>query len=119
PDSFPYTLSDGQGGSASATVNVTVLAIPLHTQAEVNDAVRRGVLYLDSTQNADGSFGLSYLPAETALAIVAYSVLGRGDINSLDPTLQDHLRRAVSWLLSQQDPTSGSWLGFQTYYTGL
>src|SRR5439155_17075329 len=46
PDSFTYTISDGQGGTASATVNVTVLAIPLHTQAEVNEAVRRGVLYL-------------------------------------------------------------------------
>jgi len=119
PDSFTYTISDGHGGIAIATVNVTLLSIPLHTQAEVNEAVIRGVQYLDPQQRPDGSFGFSYPVAETALAIVAYGVLDRGDINNLDPTLQDHLRKAVSWLLSQQDQGTGAWPGYATYYTGL
>jgi PKD repeat protein len=127
-----FTGWSGEGCSGTGICHVTmgvprtVIATygvrpvsPSRSQAEVNAAVVRGVHYIDAQQNADGSFGLSFPPAETATAILAYGVLDRGDITNLDPDEQSHLRLAISWLLTQQDQTTGSWKGLETYFTGL
>src|SRR5436190_18782104 len=92
---------------------LAALALPTmagaYTPTDVNTAVANGVAYVDSQQNPDGSFGSSYLIAETGFAIAAYGTLDGGDYTKLSATYQAHLKSAVSWLLSQQDQTSGAW----------
>ncbi|MDP9258205.1 MAG: hypothetical protein M3Q31_16880, partial [Actinomycetota bacterium] len=89
------------------------------TQADVNAAVAKGVAHIDSNQNADGSFGSSYPPAETAFAVIAYGVLDKGDFNNLTPAMQTHLQSAVTYLLSLQNIDGSFGIGFETYTTGL
>ena len=95
------------------------------TQADVDDSVQRGVAYIDSKQNADGSFGTSVVPvAETGMALVAYSVLAHGDFNNLatyNVLYPAHVKKAISWLLSKQNAVDGSWDDgcCQTYDTGI
>jgi hypothetical protein len=88
---------------------------------DVNAAVAKGVAYLDSQQNADGSFGFSLPPAETAFAIIAYGVLDKGDFHNLPAAMQTHLQDAVAYLLTQQadDGSFGCPYGVCTYTTGL
>jgi List-Bact-rpt repeat protein/prenyltransferase/squalene oxidase-like repeat protein len=88
-------------------------------QADVNAAVAKGVAFIESQQNADGSFGLSDPPAETAFAIISYGVLDRGDFNNLTPAMQTHLRNAVTYLLSQQAADGSFGCSYCTYTTGL
>jgi uncharacterized repeat protein (TIGR01451 family) len=120
-DFFSFKANDGQNDSNVATVSLSVRDInaPVYTPADVNTGVANGVAYIDGLQNADGSFGFSYPVAETGFAIAAYGVLDKGNFELLSPTYQAHLKLAVSWLLGQQDPTSGAWPGLPTYYTGI
>jgi hypothetical protein len=90
-----------------------------YTPADVNAAVAKGVGYIDSTQNADGSFGSGFPPAETAFAIIAYGVLDEGDFHNLTPAMQTHLHNAVSYLLSQQAADGSFGCFYCTYTTGL
>ena len=94
-----------------------------YSTTDVNTAVAKGVAFIDSHQNANGSFGSSFPVAETGFAIVAYDVLDGGAFpNNLSPSYQAHLKSAVSWLLTQQDPTSGAFAlgsGVDTYSTGI
>jgi uncharacterized repeat protein (TIGR01451 family) len=109
-------------------VALLALALPAgagaqYTGADVNAAVARGVAHIDGLQNADGSFGSSYLAAETSFAVTAYGVAatppgGATDINNLPAAQQTNLREAVTWLLDNQ-AASGSWSPLQTYSTGL
>jgi hypothetical protein len=94
-------------------------AVGSWTPADVNAAVAKGVAYLDSTQNADGSFGSSFPPAETAFAIISYGVLDKGDFHNLSPAIQTHLQSAVTYLLSQQSPDGSFGCFYCTYTTGL
>ena len=89
------------------------------TATDVNNAVAKGVAYLDSQQNADGSFGVGFPPAETAFAIIAYGVLDKGDFHNLTPAMQTHLQSAVTYLLSQQNTDGSFGPAYQTYTTGL
>jgi Divergent InlB B-repeat domain/Prenyltransferase and squalene oxidase repeat len=98
---------------------VTQAAVGGWTPADVDAAVARGVAYIDSTQNADGSFGSSFPPAETAFAIIAYGVLDEGDINNLPSAMQTHLQNAVTYLLSQQSADGSFGCSYCTYTTGL
>jgi hypothetical protein len=98
---------------------VTQAAVGGWTPADVDAAVARGVAYIDSTQNADGSFGSSFPPAETAFAIIAYGVLDDGDINKLPSAMQTHLQNAVTYLLSQQSADGSFGCSYCTYTTGL
>src|SRR5947207_14713849 len=79
-----------------------------YTTADVNTAVTNGVAYVDAQQQPDGHFGFSFPVAETGFAVVAYGTLDGGDFHNLSATYQAHLKSAVSYLLSQQDPTSGA-----------
>jgi uncharacterized repeat protein (TIGR01451 family) len=93
-----------------------------YTPTDVNTAVANGVAYIDSQQQPDGHFGSSYPVAETGLAIVAYGTLDGGDFTKLSATYQAHLTSAVSYLLTQQDPTSGGFApgsGVDNYSTGI
>jgi uncharacterized repeat protein (TIGR01451 family) len=119
------------GTKAATTAIACVAALALlawpagasaYTATDVNTAVANGVAFLDTQQNADGSFGSSYPAAETGFAIVAYGVLSGGDYTTLSATYQDHLRQAVSWLLTQQDAISGAFAPgtfTETYSTGI
>lgn len=90
-----------------------------HTQAQVDAGIAAGVAYFDANQNPDGSFGSSFPVAETAVVIGSYGVMANGPITNLPASYQDHVRAGIAWLLNEQDGTSGGWLGYSTYYTGL
>lgn len=121
---------------ASVAVGICVLAVTggssaapgSWTQAQVNTSIENGVAYIDTQQNADGSFG-SDDPAETGIALAAYGVLANGNFSSLPASYQTHVQNAINYLLTSQDTTHtgapdyfGSWQSFgtyQTYSTGL
>lgn len=116
----PIALS-ASGISAAATTTPTA--------TDVNNAVEKGVAYLDTQQNTDGSFGTDFKIAETALALISYGVLDRGDVNNLSTARQAIVKKAVTWLLATQltDNTKDDYGTFgtsdegsyPTYYTGL
>ena len=109
--------------SAGAATTVTP------TGQDVNTAVEKGVAYLDTKQNANGSWGTSFPIAETSLALISYGVSDRGDVNSLSTARQATVKKAVGWLLGKQDTTAthtqtvGTWGATEddlfTYDTGL
>ena len=51
------------------------------TQAQVNKAIKKGVAFIDSNQNGDGSFGTIPL-SDTGMALVAYGVLANGNFRA-------------------------------------
>ncbi|HZO77406.1 MAG TPA: prenyltransferase/squalene oxidase repeat-containing protein [Solirubrobacteraceae bacterium] len=91
------------------------------TQAQVNKAIKKGVAYLDTARNSDGSFGT--IPfADTGIALTAYGVLANGNFNSLPAKYRTHVKKAISFLLSSQSKTDGSWADsgeFFTYSTSI
>jgi hypothetical protein len=89
-----------------------------YSQAQVDAAIASGVANIDPQQNPDGSFGSSYLVAETGTALASYGVMANGNFSSLPASYQTHALSAIAWLLNEQDATSGGWLGYSTYYTG-
>jgi hypothetical protein len=103
----------------SANVANVVAVVGSFTPADVNAAVAKGVAFIDATQNADGSFGLSFPPAETAFAIISYGVLDKGDYHNLSPAMQLHLQNALIYLLSQQSADGSFGCFYCTYTTGL
>jgi uncharacterized repeat protein (TIGR01451 family) len=98
-----------------------------HTPAQVAAATAAGVAYIDTQQNADGSFGTTAPEAETGASLEAYGVLANGNFASLPAGYQAHVKKAITWLLGNQDATApsvggtgGSWsLESATYDTGL
>ncbi|MEO6798308.1 MAG: hypothetical protein ABI401_14210 [Candidatus Dormibacter sp.] len=94
---------------------------------DVNNAVEKGVAYLDTKQNDDGTFGTDFKIAETSLALISYGVSDRGDFNNLSVARQAIVKKAVTWLLTQQNTdaasdtygTFGSGEDYPTYFTGL
>jgi hypothetical protein len=105
--------------ATTGVVPVVYGAVGSFTPADVNAAVAKGVAYIDSVQNADGSFGVSVPVAETAFAIIAYGVLDKGDFNNLPAAQQTHLQNAVAYLLTQQNADGSFDTFYQTYSTGL
>jgi uncharacterized repeat protein (TIGR01451 family) len=89
------------------------------TQAQVNTAVEKGVAFIDSKQNADGSFGVNSPPAETAFALIAYGALSNQTFGNLSATYQAHVKKAVAYLLGQQSADGSFGCGYCTYTTGL
>jgi hypothetical protein len=91
------------------------------TQGDINEAIAHGIGFLETQQNADGSFGTTYPIAETSLAITSFGVEDGGHFAKLTPTQQAAVQRAVGWLISQQDPTTGVFGTefYETYDTGL
>jgi hypothetical protein len=121
-------------GSVTPTAPVTITPTPTpgpppnpggHPQGDVNTATANGVAYIDAHQNADGSFGASFHTAETGMALLAYGVLANGNFTSLPATYQAHVKKAITWLLGQQDNSvstdQGAWHGdgYPTYDTGI
>jgi uncharacterized repeat protein (TIGR01451 family) len=98
-----------------------------HTPAQVGAATAAGVAYIDTQQNADGSFGTDFPEAETGAALLAYGVLANGNFASLPAAYQTHVKSAITWLLGRQNASApsvggvgGSWSGDSaTYDTGL
>jgi hypothetical protein len=90
------------------------------SQAQVNQAIANGVGYFDANQNSDGSWGSSYLGAETSLALASYGVLDSGKFANLSPAQQTRVTNGLKFLLGTQG-ASGSFDrdGLQTYDTGL
>ncbi|TMG39453.1 MAG: hypothetical protein E6H92_04485 [Chloroflexi bacterium] len=108
--------------SAGAATTVTP------TGQDVNTAVEKGVAYLDTQQNLNGSYGINSGIAipETSLALIAYGVSDRGDVNNLSADRKAKVKKAVQWLLDQQDKSTdvqkkGAWQSsnLYTYSTGL
>ena len=87
----------------------------------------KGVAYLDTQQNTNGSFGTAAPISETGTALLAYGVLANGKFSSLSAAYQTHVKNAITYLLAQQDTTAadtnkGSWADggqYFTYSTGL
>jgi hypothetical protein len=104
------TLSAATGARATTSA---------YTPADVTTAVANGVAYIDAHQNADGSFGTSFAPAETAFALMAYGALDHGNVNNLLPAQRTHVQNAVGYLLSQQRADGHFADGYTTYTTGL
>jgi hypothetical protein len=94
-----------------AVVPVTVSAKPGgFTQAQVNKAIKKGVAFIDTMQNSNGSFGT--IPfSDTGMALTAYGVLANGNFGSLPASYQAHVKKAISFLLSGQG-SDGSWAEF-------
>jgi hypothetical protein len=98
-----------------------------HTPAQVAAATAAGVAYIDAQQNPDGSFGTTAPEAETGFALVAYGVLANNTFASLPAAYQPHVKKAITWLLGQQNTTApsvggmgGSWSAESaTYDTGI
>jgi hypothetical protein len=100
------------------------------SQPNIDRAIQRGVDWLSSQQQADGSWDSSggFPEAETGLAIVSYGVLANGDLSFATvpgasaadrARWRDDLDKAVGYLISKQN-TNGSWDGFLgTYSTGI
>jgi uncharacterized repeat protein (TIGR01451 family) len=110
--------SENNSTSETTTVNPGQAPPGKHTQQEVNEAVEKGVAYLDSSQNLGGSYGQAEPTAETGMTLVAYSVLANGSFETLPATYQEHVKAAIAWLLEQQGPT-GAFGAFATYDTGI
>ena len=76
---------------------------------EAEAAIDRGLRFLESTQNADGSWGATYKNAETALALMAFMVKGhfpgRGQYGA-------KLDRGIAYLI-QRGREKGGYLGSQ------
>jgi uncharacterized repeat protein (TIGR01451 family) len=89
------------------------------TQAQVNTAVEKGVAFIDSKQNADGSFGVNFAPAETAFALIAYGALSNQNFSSLSATYQAHVKAAVTYMLNNQAADGSFGCFYCTYTTGL
>ena len=116
----PISLAFGQISAGATGVTPT--------GTDVNAAVEKGVAYLDTQQNTNGSYGDNggiAIP-ETSLALISYGVLDRGDVNNLSAARQVKVKKAVQWLLDQQDKSTdaqkkGAWQssGLYTYSTGL
>jgi hypothetical protein len=111
-------------GALAAVVSPQVRAAPGGwTQAQVNAAIANGVAYLDTQQNADGSFGFDDV-AETGMALTAYGVLANGNFSSLPASYQTHVQNAINYILANQGPSGGIPGAFSpgfypTYSTGL
>ena len=80
------------------------------TQAQVNKAIKKGVAFIDTSHNSDGSYGT--IPfSDTGMALVAYGVLANGNFSSLPASYQTHIKKAINFLLSNQG-SDGSWAEF-------
>lgn len=82
--------------AAEAPNSSHVSVAELTPQAEAS--IDRALRYLESTQNADGSWGAQYKNAETALALMAFMVKGHFPGRG---TYGGKLDRAISYLLAQ------------------
>jgi hypothetical protein len=101
-----------------------------YSQADIDRAIQRGVDWLSTQQQPDGSFDSSsgFPEAETGLAIVSYGVLANGDLSfgtvpnasAADRARwRSNVEHAVDNLLAKQN-ANGSWDGFLgTYSTGI
>jgi squalene cyclase len=82
---------------------------------KAEQAIDRGLRYLASQQNADGSWGRKYRPGMTGLALMAFMVKGyfpeRGRYG-------DRLDKAVGYLLSAAR-LGGGYMGINMYEHGL
>jgi squalene-hopene/tetraprenyl-beta-curcumene cyclase len=68
---------------------------------KANDALAKGIVFLRTTQAADGSWTSKPGPAITALVVSA--MLDRPDIKSTDPAVQ----KALAYILSKRQPDGG------------
>lgn len=86
--------------SAADLSDAEILKI-LTTEPPRDKAIRRGLEYLRHHQKADGLFGDKHVTALTGLTLMAHFAAGH---TLEDPSYGDALRRAVSAVLSRQDP---------------
>ena len=127
-----------RAGLLGAAITVALALIPASaaqaagpgswTQEQVNAGIEKGVAYLATQQNLDGSFGSDDV-AETGIALAAFGVDAAGNFSNLSAAYQTDVKNAIKYLLTNQDTTHGgppdyfgSWSSFgstQTYSTGL
>ena len=93
--------SDALGGAADRKVQVA------HLSPEAERAIKRGLEWLASHQNKDGSWGSRYQPAMTGLSLMAFMVKGYFPERGLYGSKLD---RAVAYLL-RKGAESGGYLG--------
>jgi hypothetical protein len=111
--SVALTLAVMSGGAQAAPGS--------HTQKEVNESIEKGVAYIDTQQNLNGSYGTTAPFAETGMSLVAYSVLANGNFESLKTTYQEHVKKAIEYLLKEQG-AEGFWADsgfYETYSTSI
>ncbi len=93
---------------------------------ETEAAVRKGLEYLASIQRDDGAWGKRRRPHEkygevwvgkSALCVLAF--LGAGHTQDSDTPHAATVRKALAWLLAQQDPDSGHFGETSSYSHGI
>ena len=76
-------------------------AVAEASQADINNAIEKGLAYLNSTQAADGSWGASFAPvACTAMAVLAFENANHTADNVTDPYHTD-VAKGLDYLFTQ------------------
>jgi len=93
---------------------IGMIFIPINTpatkaasQTSINNAIAKGLAYLNSTQGSDGSWNESfgYGAANTAMAILAFENNGHYGWNTSDP-YHTTVQNGLNWLISQGNNVS-------------
>jgi hypothetical protein len=79
---------------------VAVPAAKGASQKDINSAIAKGLSYLASTQNVDGSWPGPYPVASTAMAVLAFENNGHYGWNSSD-SYHNVVQNGLNWLFSQ------------------
>ena len=94
----PLLLAQSDAGTSDDAVGYAELT------PDAEAAIERGLRFLASTQNPDGSWGQTYRGAETALALMAFMV--RGEFPGRGPR-GDQLDRGLQFLLARSRANNG------------
>lgn len=81
-------------------MNVRMPLANAASQTSINNAITKGLFYLNSTQQSDGSWGPGLFPiASTATAVLAFENQGHYGWNASDP-YHSTVQKGLNWLFS-------------------
>ncbi len=107
-DSFTYTISDGRGGEATATVDVTVNAVPVIGSIKLHTGVLASV---DNTGWTTVTLPQSY----NSMVVVATPVVGAGD-PAVTTRIQNAAGNSFQVMVQRVDHGSGAIAGIPVQY---
>jgi hypothetical protein len=80
-------------------INVRVPGVNAASSSSINNAIAKGLVYLNSTQALDGHWGSFEQVATTALAVLSFENNGHYSWNGSDPYSAD-VQKGLNWLFS-------------------